>query len=317
MKGFVALMLGVSAVSFAQDCPDLAVLGVWQDPFQADRIRLISENTSFDELYDYPGWKLLDADGNVLAEEAPNLFGLYGVNVHDLQWVAPFEVPQEAQEVTLQLWTGFGEALACAIPYAFQARSFEWAGQTSGDCLPVRLSFQGYAPPEGTVEVTLASLGWTGEFWSTSLSVNEANNWFTTSDSLCLAQADCYTLEVDCGTDSFVNLTWSDGALGFPHATWTLESAGNTITTWDLYGEDCVTDAVEEERTPRQLPAAVAGTAIPSAGWPAGEYAVYDLGGRRVLAWTQLPDAPFYAPPIPGLYLMVSADGAVTKWSVR
>ena len=301
----------------AQDCPDLAVLGVWQDPFQPDRIRLISENTSKEVWYDYPGWKMLDAAGNVLAEEQPNLFGLYGVNVHELQWVAPFEVPIEAQEVTLQLWTGFDDALACTVPYAFEARSFEWAGQNSGECLPVRLSFQGYAPPEGTVEVTLASLAWAGEFWSATLSVNEGNNWFTYSDSLCLAQEDCYALEVQCNTDSYVHLTWGDATLGFPHATWTLESEGTTFTTWDLYGGDCVTSVGETGRAERQLPVAVGGSAVPSAGWPAGSYALYDLGGQRVSAWSHVEDAPFFAPATPGLYLLASPDGVVAKWLVR
>jgi hypothetical protein len=316
MRALVDFLLFLQSVSLAQECPDLAVLGVWQDPFQPDRIRLISENVSTDEIYDYPGWKVVDTEGNVLAEEQPNLFGLYGVNVHELQWVAPFEVPQEAQDVTLQLWTGFGEALACEVPHAFDARSFEWAGQTTGECLPVRLSLQGYAPPEGTVEVTLASLAWAGEFWSTTLSVNEGNNWFTFSDSLCLAQHDCYTLEVDCNTDSYVHLTWGDAVLGFPHATWTLQAEGTTVTTWDLYGDDCVT-AVEEERVHRALPIAAAGSSVPSAGWPPGRYALFDLGGRQVRTWIHAVDAPFHAPATPGLYLLIAADGGVAKWSVR
>lgn len=317
MKGLIVLGLCAWGVGMAQDCPDLAVLGVWQDPFQADRIRLISENSSTDAAYDYPGWKVLDASGNVLAEEQPDLFGLYGVNVHDLQWVAPFEVPVEAQEVTLQLWTGFGEALACEVPYSLEARSFEWAGQTTGECLPVRLSFQGYAPPEGTVEVTLASLAWAGEFWSATLSVNEGNNWFTFSDSLCLAQNDCYTLEVDCNTDDYVHLTWGDATLGFPHATWTLEAAGTTVTTWDLYNDDCVTGFEEGVRTERLLSSAMAGGAVTSAGWPSGTYSLYDLGGRQVRTWNHRLNELFDAPFRPGLYLLVAPDGVVAKWTVQ
>ena len=317
MKGIVTLMLSLSAVGLAQECPDLAVLGVWQDPFQPDRIRLISENASTEVWYDYPGWKVLDAAGSVLAEEQPNLFGLYGVNVHDLQWVAPFEVPVEAQEVTLQLWTGFGEALACEVPYTFEARSFEWAGQTTGECLPVRLSFQGYAPPEGTVEVTLASLAWAGEFWSNTLSVNEGNNWFTSSDSLCLSQSDCYTLEVDCNTDAYVHLTWGDATLGFPHATWTLEAAGTTVTTWDLYNDDCVTAVEEGERKERVLSSTTAGGSVPSAGWPSGAYGLFDLGGRQVRAWNHQEGEPFFAPGLPGLYLLLAPDGVAAKWTIR
>ena len=296
----------------AQTCDGLNVLGVAQDPFQADRIRLISLNDNPLEIYDYPGWRMVDADGNVLAEETVNYFGIYGQNLHDLVWQGPGAVPEWPVEVTLELWTGFYEALACTVPYTFEARSFEWADAEAGECLPVRLALFGYAPPEATAEATLASLAWAGDFWSTTLTLNEAGGWSAMSDSLCLAQNDCYTVEVTYDADATVTVFWSDAGAGFTHASWQLTEPGTTVTTWDLYGGDCVTAAVAEVAPAFTVPATRAGEPLVAPGLT-GPCLVLDRAGRTVASGSA---ARLVAPATPGLYFLVTPEGTAYRWSV-
>lgn len=312
MRFALLVALLATARLAAQTCDGLSVLGVAQDPFQADRIRLISLNDNPVEIYSYPGWRMVDADGNLLAEEVVNYFGIYGQNLHDLVWQGPGEVPEEAVEVTLELWTGFYESLVCTVPYTFEARSFEWSNAAAGECLPVRLALFGYAPPEATAEVTLASLGWAGEFWSTTLTVNEANGWSTLSDSLCLAQNDCYTLEVTFDAEANVSMYWSDAGLGFTHALWQLSEPGTTVTTWDLYGGDCVTGVAEAASELPTVPATRTGEPLAAAGL-AGPCTVLDRAGRTVSSGRA---SHLVAPAAPGLYFILTPDGAVHRWSV-
>lgn len=312
MKYLFALAAFASvSLAVAQSCAGLQVLGVAQDPFQADRIRLVCENVSLDEIYDYPGWRMLDADGNLLAEETVNYFGIFGVYIHDLQWLATSEVPVFAQEVTLQLWTGFYSEMACEFPYTWESRSFEWAGQMDGECLPVQLRLNGYTPPSATAEVTLSSLAWAGDIWSTTMTLDEAGGWMAISDSLCLSQNDCYTLEISYDGTAAVSVAWDDASIPwFSHAAWLIDSPGTTVTTWDLYNDDCVTSDVKEE--PDRFNAG-----MPASHWPGGTYVLYNLQGQRVREWKRMQGEPFEAPQHRGIYLLVAPNGITHKWFIR
>lgn len=316
MNRVAAVLFAATALPVAaQDCPGLAVLGLAHDPINAEQLVLVSDNGSESEIYSYPGWRVVNAAGTVLAEEEVNFFGLWGPQVHALDWVAGEAIPATGGlEVVLQLWTGFGEELACTVPYLFEPRSFEWTGEGEGECLPVRLVAMGYNPPQAVVDISLSSEAGAGGIWSTTLVLNEANNWYASSDSLCLAQDACYALTTASGGAS-VQFAWVDAALGFNWASWSESATGPVVSTWDLYGEDCATDVDWGEAAEvARLPVTEVGGVADAAGWPAGPYALYRLDGSRVCSWNRLSGEPFQAPYSPGCFLLVPPAGRAAKW---
>mgnify|MGYP003380544059 CR=1 FL=1 len=66
------------------------------------------------ELFDYPGFVLLDMDGDTLAKETVNFFGIALESTHTLTIHPGAVIPVGTSSYELQLWTGFYEEQACA-----------------------------------------------------------------------------------------------------------------------------------------------------------------------------------------------------------
>lgn len=64
--------------------------------------------------FDYPGFILLDADGDTLAQEVVDFFAIGEESWHTLQIPSGTVMPDGTFTGTLQLWTGFFSELACS-----------------------------------------------------------------------------------------------------------------------------------------------------------------------------------------------------------
>jgi hypothetical protein len=101
---------------FAQDpCDDLAIVSIQYSPF-TDTLILVEVTNASEELFSYPGFVLIDANGDTLAKEVVNYFGISGQSVHLLTVRPGVANPLDNFQGTLELHTGFFESFACSWP---------------------------------------------------------------------------------------------------------------------------------------------------------------------------------------------------------
>lgn len=106
----------VSGGPLATACDSLDLLGVQWSPFNAGHIEVMVANGSSD-LFNYPAFVLLDDQGDTLAVEQPNYFGIGGgPQIHTLVVHPGGQVPAGPFQATLHLWTYFFDTLACELP---------------------------------------------------------------------------------------------------------------------------------------------------------------------------------------------------------
>lgn len=106
----------VSGGSLSTACDSLDVLGVQWSPFDTDLIEVMVSNGSSD-LFSYPAFVLLDDQGDTLAVEQPNFFGIGGgPQIHTLTVHPGAQVPSDPFQATLHLWTWFFDSLSCVLP---------------------------------------------------------------------------------------------------------------------------------------------------------------------------------------------------------
>jgi len=94
-------------------CDDLQIASVHWHAFSDTAIVVHAINNSVD-LFDYPNFILLDTNGDTLAKETVNFFGIGGDSWHVLRIMDGAVVPTEPFYGTLELWTGFTTSLACS-----------------------------------------------------------------------------------------------------------------------------------------------------------------------------------------------------------
>ncbi len=79
-----------------------------------DTISLVATNSASEEIFDYPGFLLLNENGDTLAQETVNYFGIgWGAQTHYLSVQNPITFPLEG---TLELWGLFYDTLYCSYP---------------------------------------------------------------------------------------------------------------------------------------------------------------------------------------------------------
>ncbi len=93
------------------------------DLFYIDDIRYHPFNDSFllvqavnqsNDIFSYPGFILYHPNGDTLAVEAVNFFGIGGTHVAQLRILS--NTGNEVDDGVLELWTGFYDSLACIFP---------------------------------------------------------------------------------------------------------------------------------------------------------------------------------------------------------
>ena len=107
-------VLLIASFAIAQDpCSDLNFVSIQYSPFTDTSIIVHVENNS-SELFDYPGFVLIDSNGDTLAKEEVNFFGIGQESVHTLAVRPGVLDPTDDFVGELELHTGFYDTLQCA-----------------------------------------------------------------------------------------------------------------------------------------------------------------------------------------------------------
>lgn len=99
-------------VTAGDHCALLDIDFVQWAPF-SDTALIVHANNLSTELFDYPGFVLLDANGDTLAMETVNFFGIGLDSYHTLRIHPDATIPVGSSMLSLHLWTGFYSEPAC------------------------------------------------------------------------------------------------------------------------------------------------------------------------------------------------------------
>lgn len=115
MRNVVSILfISISSIVLAQDpCDDLNFLSIQYSPF-TDSVVVISVENNSSELFDYPGFVLINSNGDTVAKEVVNYFGIGSQSVHSLEVRAGVQDPLQNFVGQLQLFTGFFSDQACS-----------------------------------------------------------------------------------------------------------------------------------------------------------------------------------------------------------
>ena len=140
MKRILSLFLFISLVSFTKaqsPCDDLNFISIGYSPFTDTVVVVAVENNSTTEIFDYPGFILINTNGDTVAKEIVNYFGIGAQSVHSLQVRPVVQDPLENFEGVLQLYSGFYSDFEC-----------EWQLNetlcTENECDSIILAFENY-----------------------------------------------------------------------------------------------------------------------------------------------------------------------------
>ena len=237
----------------AQPCEDLVVHGVWLDPFDNQKINLLCSNMSFDNIYSYPGWKAVDAEGNVIAEEQVMYFGIAGTSYHVMDLAEPWQGGSDPVNLVLELWTGFGEELACTLNWAFYPQELLWTGNGDGGCFPAQVYAYANNIEGSALGVNLLD-GAGNVVLSEVLIFDESTGYQDVSATFCLEQDECYSLALTSTPTETITVGIQDptefSAWNMDHWLMGLNQGAvmelDTTFQIDLYGGDCEVMAVNE-----------------------------------------------------------------------
>jgi hypothetical protein len=140
MKHYIAFFLFISLASFtnAQNvCDELNLVSIGYSPFTDTVIVVSVENNNATEIFDYPGFVLIHTNGDTVAREGVNYFGIGAQSVHTLQVSLGAHNPIENFNGVLQLYSGFYNDFEC-----------EWQLNetlcTENECDSMILAFENY-----------------------------------------------------------------------------------------------------------------------------------------------------------------------------
>ena len=140
MKRILSLFLFISLVSFTKaqsPCDDLNFISIGYSPFTDTVVVVAVENNSTTEIFDYPGFILINTNGDTVAKEIVNYFGIGAQSVHLLQVRPGVQDPLQDFNGALQLYSGFYSDFEC-----------EWQLNetlcTENECDSIILAFENY-----------------------------------------------------------------------------------------------------------------------------------------------------------------------------
>jgi hypothetical protein len=109
----------ITLTSNAQDpCASLQIVSVQLNALNSEyiTIKVLNEST---EIFSYPGFRIYDSDNNLVGEEEVFFFGIGEESVHEVAHSLGDIAAGEEYELTLELWTGFYEEMACSFSDGF------------------------------------------------------------------------------------------------------------------------------------------------------------------------------------------------------
>jgi hypothetical protein len=108
----ISLFLLPILVNAQTECDSLDIISISYSPF-TDSLIVVSVENSSSELFDYPGFVLIDSNGDTVAKESVNYFGIAGQSVHSMVVREGVHDPLLNFEGQLELFTGFFSDQAC------------------------------------------------------------------------------------------------------------------------------------------------------------------------------------------------------------
>ena len=118
-------------------CEDLNFISIGYSAFTDTVIVVSVENNSTTELFDYPGFTVINTNGDTVAKEEVNYFGIGAQSVHPLQVRPGVHDPLQDFNGVLQLYSGFYTDFEC-----------EWQLNESlcreSECDSIILAFENY-----------------------------------------------------------------------------------------------------------------------------------------------------------------------------
>ncbi len=300
MRHYVLAMLGVAvwggfvARGQVDPCSSVAPVAAFVSPYDMTLMHLACVNSSLEEFFSYPTWKVYSSEGDLLAEETLNYFGLTDTTWHVLNVVNPLDFNTSSQEVTLVLtWSSVIGEQSCEFAYVLEP----WVPSPNPDaeCMLVQVHAWGTLSPASGFHFSLFNVLDEQEVASFDVVADEAGLWpYEDVAEACLDWNQCYTLSWESLGDpqstSPVYVGLSPGAWGnsawFDFTTveiWPLE-AGSVYL--DAYEPDCDTTAVDDVREAHPTPLrwmganpAPASSRVPEA-WRGAE--VWSVDGRAL-----------------------------------
>ncbi len=286
--------------SGATACDSLIIASVSWAPF-SDTALLVHVFNPTTTLFDYPSFVLLADNGDTLAKETVNFFGIAQESWHLLTIHPGAIIPDGLFDGTLQLWSQFYQQLGCSW-----ARSFNLC--PTGPCMPLTpmISSTGGALALGTFHYIIRSGGnpvATGSFTLT------ADTQFA-SDSLCLPPGN-YLMEMTADQAPGGQVRFGVDLNGTIHGpTAPLVVTTLSAVAFDFY-QSCADASLQiPEIAAAQLIILRNGNGISVSctdGHALGELVVFDAQGRPVMRTTE---------PTPG-HTLNTAQWAAGLYVVR
>ena len=188
------------------NCENVSVPGIHVNPFNMNELILHSFNENDTEIFDYPGWRLYDESGVLIAEEQVQFFGIVGNSIHSLNLIEPLDYSDMLFYGTLELWTGFYDVLECSYDLAvFPWRVDESTNEPYG-CIPIGISLQGLSEEGTSIEISITDENASSVFEETY--IMEAGSFGGYVGATCLDQEQCYYLSIT-SEDGIDNMQYS------------------------------------------------------------------------------------------------------------
>jgi hypothetical protein len=298
-------------------CDSLILASVSWAPF-SDTALLVHAFNPTSELFDYPSFILLDANGDTLAKETVFYFGIGAESWHTLSLQPGAVIPDGPFTGTLELWTLFGQQLACSW-----SRSFDLCPQTP--CAPLTASIQnnGGALAIGTFQYTIRHLGDLVANGTFELTADAQYD----SDSLCLPPGN-YLMEVvadqaPSGGQPFFGVSLGNGVQGpsAPVIVTTLSAVAFNFYEACAEGTQGIVERPADELTIAYGKGMV--SVERTDGKPLGQLSVYDAHGRLLARLDERTGRHQFATSswASGLYVLQSLGGnqrpLTARWVVE
>ena len=200
LSSYTNISLGQSS------CENISVPGIHVNPFNINELTLHSFNENESEIFDYPGWRLYNESGVLIAEEQVQFFGIFGNSIHSLDIIEPLDYNMQSFYGTLELWTGFYDVLECS----YDLEVFPWRVDESTDepygCIPIGFSLLGLSEEGASIEISITDQNASSVFEETY--TMEAGSFGGYVGATCLDQEQCYYLSIT-SEDGMDNMQYS------------------------------------------------------------------------------------------------------------
>lgn len=287
-------------------CDSVSIESVQWAPYSDTALIVHVFNNSTD-IFDYPGFVLLDGVGDTLAVETVNFFGIASESWHVLSLHPGAVMPVGSFTGTLHLWSSFYTEFECAFP---------WTGDLCppGPCSDVHPQVMTITPGlTATIDWTIS----TSSFVVVATGTFELAPFVTMDpDTVCLPPG-AYILDV-------TSATAPDGSFQFNmgHASWSASTPGVTYTddifpdqqAFTLHGP-CIdsTNSIGEMPSPGTLEVATLGDALMVSrtdAAPLGDVSLLGGDGRMIHRAAHSRSQALIATGelAPGVYLLRAGD---------